>query len=98
MKIMGTYKILYSNGVEQTKTLIRQTDYQNIIRPIQDRIYDLSYIKKDRSVSVLKRYITENFGENWFTHQSPVGLAIHTGIIRLPKSQGGDHNCRIVRQ
>lgn len=50
MKILGKYQITYQNGFIQEKNLISHTDYVNIIKSIQDKIYKLEVedYKKNR--------------------------------------------------
>ena len=40
-KRLGCYSITYQNGVIQEKDLIDHDDYESIMKPIKDLIYDL---------------------------------------------------------
>ena len=101
MKI-AKYQITYKNGVVQEKNLISHSDFENIIKPTNDRIYDLIRDKSNveansLEVKLLKAELKEKFGSEWFTDNSPLFEAITTGILELPESQGGPVPC-IVKQ
>lgn len=97
MRIKGVYWITYDNGVTQMKNLIKHTDFRNIIRPKQKRIYELELLKKNRIASILKSELTMYFGEEWFTDQSPLYGAARFGFLRLPEVQGGTTECKIIK-
>lgn len=89
---MNLHKITYSNGVTQYKNLIKHEDYLNVIKPIQNEIYELeckNYKKFKKQIISLKVKLKSTFGEEWFTDKSPLGLGITTGLLVLPKTQGG---------
>ncbi len=89
------YNITYSNGVTQKKRLIPQSDYNNIIRPklIEAEKF---FAKNDKAKgNALKAEIKAQFGDNYFTDESPLYEAIESGILSLPKIQGGNTACTI---
>lgn len=94
-KVIGRYRITYlENGFVQEKNLIWDFDYQNIIKPARDLAYD--WIKEGRKSEAekIETDIKETFGD-FFTTQSPMFDAIKTGIMVLPKCQGGEHKLKI---
>jgi len=94
MKIIGTYKITYdSSGVVQFMNLITHLDYMQIIYPRQLTLRTAGKKMTKR----IKAELLELFGENWFTDKSPLGLAMETGILKLPETQGGEHKCIIEK-
>ena len=102
-KIIGRYQITYKNGVVQEKNLILHSDYKHIIIPKEDRFYELSKDKKSLTQTEIEEMIQikndlfQMFGDEWFTDNSPIFKAINTGILSLPLSQGGDHQCEIIK-
>jgi hypothetical protein len=89
MKILGTYNITYENGISQYKNLISHTDYLNIVKSIQSKIGELEiqdYKKNKDKIQSLKNKQVSLFGENWFTDESPLFLAIESGEMNLPIS------------
>lgn len=98
MKILGIYKIVYNNGFEQTKNLISHTDYIEIIKPISSIAANLELSKSTRNeAKVLKKLLKNMFGDEWFTDNSPLFESIKTGILSLPKHQGGDHKIKVTK-
>lgn len=97
MKTIGRYKIDYCNGIVQEKFLIRQSDFENVIKPIQKRIYDLQIKRKDNVASILKKELNNNFSDSYFTTNSPMAKAIKNGYMSLSKNQGGNVKCFISR-
>lgn len=102
-KIIGGYEITYGNGVIQKKNLIFHSDYKHIIVPKENRFYELMKDKKSLTkeqideTAAIKDDLYNMFGDEWFTDHSPLFKAINTGILSLPKSQGGDHKCKITK-
>lgn len=94
-RIIGRYMITYHNGVTQEKDLISHTDYENIVKPLQDQIHDLETEKKDKEAGELKRQLKQMFGDNWFTDKSPIYEALKTGVLSLPQTQGGQTTCKV---
>ena len=95
-KILGRYSITYQNGVIQEKDLINHDDYESIMKPTKDLIYDLISTKDIndlKEANKLKNDLKLMFGDSWFTNKSPLYQAFHTGILSLPKSQGGNSKC-----
>jgi hypothetical protein len=94
-RIIGRYRITYKNGMVQEKDLISHSDYENIVKPYTDKIYDLIKDKMDSEADLLKAELKAMFGSEWFTDGSPLFEASKTGILSLPKSQGGNHPCKV---
>lgn len=97
MKI-ASYRITYKNGATQVLDLIPHSDYTNIIKPAKLEISDLKEIKR-MSTEQFNRLnylneIIDSYGTQFFTDESPLGLAINDGILRLSKIQGGDHKVK----
>lgn len=100
MKILGTYRIEYSNGVVQHKNLVSEESYLGIIVPIYEEIYKIESESKPgykKRVSKLKSKLKEMFGEFWFTENSPIYKSIETGELRLPASQGGCSKIKVTK-
>lgn len=95
---IGLYKITYKNGFIQKKHLIPQKfyrQYKNFNLTIAEMSETTSKRKKNKDL--IKNLVEERnilFGDDFFTCQSPLGKAIKTGIICLPKIQGG---CNVVK-
>ncbi len=83
-KIIGKYKIIYGNGMTQIKSLIKHSDFLEIINPTKDLIHELQLKKKEKEVSILKNELKEMFGEEYFTDKSPIYKALNTNILELP--------------
>jgi len=97
-KSMGLYQITYSNGINQQKHLIKQSDYLDYVE-INKSLVLLKETKKSqqkfkKQIDELTNILSTDFGKNFFTTESPLGLAIKTGILCLPKIQGG---CSVVK-
>lgn len=89
MKIIDKYRITYENGISQFKNLISHDDYLNIVKSIQSKIGDLEiqdYKKNKDKIQSLKNKQVSLFGEHWFTDESPLFLAIETGVLICPIS------------
>ena len=111
LNILGKYRITYYNSVVQEKNLIKQSDYENIIKPKQLEAYQFEFEatglikigKKDeasvltKKASEIKKEIKSMFGEQYFTNESALGNAINSGILSLPETQGGDTKCEITK-
>lgn len=105
------FRLAYANGISQVKLLITQEDYKSIIKPILDNIAELEaqrsginkkskrYKEISEKLRELKKPISE-LGE-FFTSESPLGLALHTRsipkILILPPQQGGRHFVRFEK-
>lgn len=97
--ILGKYKITYSNGISQVKNLIYHRTYLNTIKIAENEIYEIekaNKFKPTKESERLKDYIKFTFGE-YMTTKSPLFLAISTGVLRLPKSQGGNHYVKLEK-
>jgi len=97
-KILGRYKITYSNGIFQFKNLIAHDDYINIYKAYQDKIYELekaNKFKETNTTKQLKKELKTYFGSEWFTDGSPLFGAISTGKMFLNEWQGGEIKCKV---
>jgi hypothetical protein len=81
MKILNKYKFEYSNGVVQYKNLISNVHFKEIITPAKLEIELLKTAKDFGSASKIKKELIDTFGEFWFTNNSPLYRAIHTGVL-----------------
>lgn len=108
---IGKFKLTYANGISQVKLLITQEDYKSIVKPILDNIAELE-AQRSGINKKSKRYkeISEKLGElkkpiselgEFFTSESPLGLALHTRsipkILVLPPQQGDRHFVRFEK-
>lgn len=101
MKVIDVYKITYPYyGVSQHKNLISHDDYVNEIKPMLADIARLEgIIPRSKSnmnkVKELKSYIKKQYGDEYFTDNSPIwNSQLNNRIMTLPKSQGGD--CKVI--
>ena len=104
-KVIGRYQITYQRGITQQKNLISHDDYVNIIKVLNSQITELesqldlkNVNKKEIRTKVLeyKSKIKDVVGDGeWFTTGSPLYNAHLTGILSLPKHQGGDTKCKV---
>lgn len=104
-KVLGRYRITYECGVIQEKNLISHDVYTDMIKPLQSDIYELELLLSKKNVN--KKSVKEQIQEckkeisnivlsnEWFTNKSPLYTAHLTGILSLPKNQGGDIKCKI---
>lgn len=100
---MKIYKISYNNGrIVQTKKLVSIDTYIHFIKPLEDLINDLdteiyACKKKNKDKKKLledkkeeaKRKLTKY--KPYFIVGSPLYKAIGTGILELPRHEGGIH-------
>lgn len=102
------YKITYSNGFIQYKQLISQEYYNNEYIPLKIAIGMHEELKPNKSKkdeliawekrkNNLNRIMKELFPHPFFTTESPLAKAISTGIITLPKIQGGCFTVKIEK-
>lgn len=100
---MRKYRISYNNGrIIQTKKLVSIDTYIHFIKPIEEiiseldvEIYNCKKKNKDKK-KVLERQKEEEERKiskykPYFVAGSPLYKAINTGILELPKDQGGTH-------
>lgn len=80
--IIATYKITYQNGISQVKNLINHEAYIDKVRPCLELIDELKLTKNKKFIGIVKNYLKAEFGEHWFTNQSPLFEAIETGVIK----------------
>jgi hypothetical protein len=76
MKNYPVYKITYSDiNVVQTKFMVPHSLYLSIKA-------EADLLDPDGKKDLFKKRIKEEFGSGeWFTDESPIGKAIHTGIL-----------------
>lgn len=94
--IAPKYSIRYHNDITQIKDMIDQSEYEGVIKPTLQAIYELEVKgsnKSKKEARALKAELKEKYGDNYFTSESPIAKAIKTGILSLPKTQGGDTKC-----
>jgi hypothetical protein len=94
------YRITYNNGLSQTKVLISHSDYESVIKPTELKIYEIERAnggKPTAATKSMKAELKAQFGEHWFTDKSPLYYAMLTGILELPKHQGGSQTCTISK-
>ena len=102
----GLYKIEHENGICQMKSLIEHSDYIKTVKPLELEIDLLKSTIKKKSNSEsekikkdMLRYLVSKrnllFTGDYFTDESPLYYAISTGILELPKSQGGSKKCTV---
>jgi hypothetical protein len=99
-RVLGRYQITYESGVTQIKNLISHEDFLNIMKPTQDKIYDLEKAnnwKPTNQSKELKKDIVDMFTKNWFTDKSPIFKSLTTGKLCLPDSQGGVTKCKVIK-
>lgn len=94
---MEKYKLQYKSHI-QFKNLISHKEFTEVIKPIENEIYDLEKANKYRQTAKSKelRKIIKSYGE-YFTTQSPLYAAMTTNKIQLPASQGKEHFCLITK-
>ena len=97
--ILAKYKIRYQNGIEQVKNLIKQEDYNEFAYQVSILVKDSEAKNKKANEVEIKR-LTKEFktihGDEFFTTGSPLGVAIHSGLLLLPEHQGGITECLIT--
>jgi len=93
---LGRYRIIYSNGVTQVKDLISQDDFKNTLAPGLMEVYRLTQIKAHEVAKELKSTLKKQFGDNYFTSESPIGKAMFTGRLVLV-DVNYDEPCTVVR-
>jgi len=96
-RILSSYNVTYlSNGFVQVKHIISREDFETILKPIKKSITmieDENNGRQNYHSKLLKESLKSMFGD--FNNCYPVGCplysSIKTGILTLPKHQGGDH-------
>lgn len=90
-------------GVDQEMTLVSQADYEQMYKPTVARMRELieetaglnkkkhadQIRENQKTIRLLKACLKEMFGGAFFTSESPLGLAMETGVMKLPAAQGG---------
>ena len=105
MKILGKYRITYpSYSATQVKNLVSHDDYKAVVSRQNELIrlianYDkktdpagLVVLQKelDKVAKDVKSELSRQFGDEFFTDQSPLWLSQETdGVMYLPAWQGG---------
>lgn len=98
MKVKGKYSIEYANGFKQEKYLIEDEDFQLVVKPIDISIGHLNIFKHtEYAAKELKGMVKGLFGDEFFTVSSPLGLAMKSGILELPATQGGNTKVKIKK-
>lgn len=97
--VLAKYKIRYSSGIEQVKNLVKQEDYDQFQNQVSILVKDSEPKNKKANEVEIKR-LTNEFkslhGDEYFTTGSPLGVAIHSGLLVLPEHQGGITECLIT--
>lgn len=105
MKILGKYRITYpSYNTTQVKNLVSHDDYKAVVSRQNELIRLIAnYDKKsdpaglvalqkelDKVAKEVKSELAREFGDEFFTDQSPLWLSQETdGVMYLPAWQGG---------
>jgi len=112
MNILAIYRITYfDHNISQIKNLISYEEFINGYKPLKNEISEIesqlselnkkshketiSKLKKEKSI--LEKELKEKYGNSIFVVNSPLYNAIETGILELPKTQGGKHNIKIEK-
>lgn len=104
-KVLGIYRIIYPKyGISQIKNLISHSDYENLYKRWNDKKQELelelSSLNKKKHVDKIKeinseikgikKKLTDLFGNEFFTDESPIWLSQKTGnCMLLSNWQGG---------
>lgn len=106
---MGLFRIYYPGGAIQEKWLIDQRDYENVYKP---KVAAKHAVEVDKNIPKQKaeelvykidQELKQDFGSDFFTTDSPMGLALKesadgVGIMHLPESQGGSCDLRFEQR
>jgi len=103
---IGYFEFKYKNGFKQIKELISISDFKEYQKLRNQKIEIENKVKgkkKDPEMEVVLKSINEElkqFSFPFIVEKSPMSDAIQTGIIELPKSQGGKHpvNVNVVNK
>lgn len=96
-RILCSYNVTYlSNGFVQVKHIISRDDWEIILKPIKKAIAmieDENNGRQNYHSKLLKDNLKSMFGDynNCYPVGCPLYLSLKTGILSLPKHQGGDH-------
>jgi hypothetical protein len=97
------FKVTYRKyGVSQEMNLVGQSEFEQIYKPMVMRMRELSEeinsVNKKKDADLIREKL-EEIGQlkilvngvygSFFTSGSPLGLAMETGVMGLPASQGG---------
>jgi hypothetical protein len=99
-KIVGLYEITYeSNGFKQFKILISDDDYDNIKKPLENAIIHIESLTKGKenpASKLIKETLKMLFYDSsiCINQRGPMGQSISSGILILPKNQGGEHKVK----
>lgn len=76
----------YTNGFTQIKTLIPHEEYLNNIKVSNNAISNLRVKNRHKGILAkkLRKYLSDTYGDNWFTDKSPLYKAIFTGFMESP--------------
>ena len=108
LKNLMKYLIKYENGMQQIRNLISESVYIDEYKKNADRKHELEVMIGDKTISNNKKkdlkdelyHVKKNllpFNEPWFTEESPLGKAIQTGKLMLPKVQGGIRIVKLIK-
>lgn len=90
------YKITHGNGVTQDKFLVPADDWNNIYKPSMDIVKYKGSVKMPEHITqmVIKEAEAnlKKLPPLYFVSNSPLGLAMESGTMILPKTQGGEHH------
>jgi hypothetical protein len=104
-----TIEITYAaNGVTQTKEVIPHDTFLSVIKPSKERLYllegelsnkqlkltEAERLSRKAEIETLRQTLAP-FASPFCTDQSPIYMALGTGILSLPENQGGDHKVSI---
>lgn len=96
------YEVTYANGVVQRKRMVPARAWADVYLPARNLVARCkgSKVKPEGctpdAVTAAELTVKE-LPEHFFVEDSPLGLAIDTGVMVLPAAQGGEHPVQIVR-
>lgn len=92
-----SYEVTYEGyNVTQEKYFVSDHDYETYIKPTKELMGELEKSNENKKenaarINGLKKLLDTIWPGDYFVESSPLGLAINTGVMSLPKDQGGDH-------
>ena len=96
-RILCSYNVTYlSNGFVQVKHIVSRDDWEIILKPIKKAIAmieDENNGRQNYHSKLLKDNLKSMFDDynNCYPVGCPLYLSLKTGILSLPKHQGGEH-------
>lgn len=98
MYILGTYRLEFFNSRSTCiKNLVSTKEFNENIKPQLEKIKYLENNFRHIEADILLNSLNTKYGKSFFTEDSPVYKAIETGILDLPKIQGGKMLCLITK-